>query len=200
MIPVASIALLEYFLIDIGATKLKERTQLGTLKYVKFRTTAGEFVLELYPDKAPVTVDNFLQYVREKHYENTLFHRVIPNFMIQGGGVGLNYVDKPTRAPIPHEGRLALSRGGPRNLGGTVGMARASDPNSATAQFFINLKDNKDLDAVLIPDSDPVPRFEHRGRVYENVRRSDLLSSSALFGYTVFGKVVSGMDVVHKIE
>ena len=167
---------------------------------VKFATTAGEFVVEVYPDKAPKTVENFLQYVKDKHYDGTVFHRVIDNFMVQGGGYDANYVQKPTRPPIPHEGREALASGGSKNLVGTLAMARTADPNSASSQFFVNVKDNAFLDPVLIPPGDPVPKFEFQGRVYENVPRAQLMSSPQLYGYTVFGKVVSGMDVVNKIK
>ena len=138
---------------------------------VKFATTAGDFVVEVYPDKAPKTVDNFLQYVKDKHYDGTIFHRVIPNFMIQGGGFDAQYVQKKTRAPVPHEGREALAKGGQKNVVGTLAMARTSDPQSATAQFFINVKDN----AFLDPTADQ-------------------------YGYTVFGKVTSGMDVIQRIK
>lgn len=138
---------------------------------VKFATTAGDFVVEVYPDKAPKTVDNFLQYVKDKHYDGTIFHRVIPNFMIQGGGFDAQYVQKKTRAPVPHEGREALAKGGQKNVVGTLAMARTNDPQSATAQFFINVKDN----AFLDPTADQ-------------------------YGYTVFGKVTSGMDVIQKIK
>jgi peptidyl-prolyl cis-trans isomerase A (cyclophilin A) len=138
---------------------------------VKFATTAGDFVVEVYPDKAPKTVENFLQYVKDKHYDGTIFHRVIPNFMIQGGGFDAKYVQKPTRAPVVHEGREALAKGGPKNVAGTLAMARTNDPQSATAQFFINVKDN----AFLDPTADQ-------------------------YGYTVFGKVTSGMEVIQKIK
>ena len=138
---------------------------------VKFATTAGDFVVELYPDKAPKTVENFLQYVKDKHYDGTVFHRVISNFMVQGGGFDANYVQKKTRAPVVHEGREALAKGGPRNVEGTLAMARTNDPQSATAQFFINVKDNAFLDP-----------------------------SAQSFGYTVFGKIASGMDVIQKIK
>ena len=138
---------------------------------VKFTTSAGDFVVEVYPDKAPRTVENFLQYVKDKHYDGTVFHRVIDNFMVQGGGFDANYAQKPTRPPVPHEGLEALAKGGPKNVVGTVAMARTNDPNSASAQFFINVKDNAFLD--------PTPQKP---------------------GYTVFGKVVSGMDVVNKIK
>jgi len=120
--------------------------------------------------------------------------------MVQGGGFDASYVQKTTRAPVAHEGRQALEKGGPRNVVGTLAMARTNEPNSATAQFFINVRDNSFLDPVLIPPGDPIPRFEHRGRIYQNVPRADLLNAGQLFGYTVFGKVVSGMEVVKAIE
>lgn len=138
---------------------------------VNFVTTAGNFVVEVYPDKAPKTVANFLQYVNDKHYDGTVFHRVIENFMIQGGGYDAQYAEKKTRAPVAHEGREALAKGGPKNTTGTLAMARTNDPQSATAQFFINVKDNAFLDPT-----------------------------TQQFGYTVFGKIVSGMDVVQKIK
>ena len=138
---------------------------------MKLATTAGDIVIEVYPDKAPKTAENFLRYVKDKHYNGTVFHRVIDNFMIQGGGFDTRYAQKPTRPPVVHEGREAIAKGGPHNVAGTVAMARTNDPNSATAQFFINVKDNAFLD--------PTPRQD---------------------GYTVFGKVVSGMDVVNKIK
>ena len=138
---------------------------------VKFATTAGDFVVELYPDKAPKTVENFLQYVNEKHYDGTIFHRVIESFMVQGGGFDASYNQKKTRAPVVHEGREALAKGGPRNTSGTLAMARTNDPQSATAQFFINVADNTRLDPT-----------------------------EQQFGYTAFGKVVAGMDVVQRIR
>jgi peptidyl-prolyl cis-trans isomerase A (cyclophilin A) len=167
---------------------------------VKFSTTAGDFVIEVYPDKAPKTVENFLQYVKDKHYNGTIFHRVIPTFMVQGGGFDASYVQKKTRPPVAHEGQEALARGGARNVVGTVAMARTNDPNSATSQFFINVADNAFLDPTVIPPGDPVPKFEYGGKVYENVPRANLLGSPQLYGYTVFGKIVSGMDVVEKIK
>ena len=167
---------------------------------VKFSTSAGDFVVEVYPDKAPRTVENFLQYVQDKHYDGIIFHRVIENFMVQGGGYDPRYVEKKTRPPVVHEGREALSKGGSKNLVGTLAMARTNDPNSASAQFFINVKDNTFLDPTLIPPGDPVPKFEYQGRVYENTPRANLLNAPQLFGYTVFGKVVSGMDVVQRIK
>ncbi len=167
---------------------------------VRFKTTAGEFVVEVYPDKAPKTVENFLQYVRDKHYDGTIFHRVIDNFMVQGGGFDTRFAQKKTREPVAHEGREALAKGGLRNVVGTLAMARTNDPHSASAQFFINVKDNAFLDPILIPPGDPVPKFEYQGRVYENTPRANLTSAPQLFGYTVFGKVVSGMDVITKIK
>jgi peptidyl-prolyl cis-trans isomerase A (cyclophilin A) len=134
---------------------------------VKFSTSAGDFVLELYPDKAPKTVDNFLRYVSDKHFDGTIFHRVMDNFMIQGGGFTPDMQQKPTREPVMLEANNGL-----KNDRGTVAMARTSNPNSATAQFFINVVDNRGLNA---PNPDG-------------------------YGYTVFGKVISGMDVVDKIR
>ncbi len=134
---------------------------------VKFSTTAGAFVVEVYPDKAPKTVENFLQYVKDKHYDGTIFHRVIDNFMVQGGGFDAKYSQKPTRAPVVLEANNGL-----KNDTGTIAMARTSNPNSATSQFFINVKDNAMLNAPA-PDG---------------------------YGYTVFGKVVSGADVILKIK
>ena len=130
-------------------------------------TSLGKIVIALDAAKAPKSVANFLEYVKAGHYDGTIFHRVIPNFMIQGGGFDVQMTQKPTRAPIPLE-----SRNGLPNLRGSVAMARTSVPDSATAQFFINIKDNAFLDAANSPDGQ---------------------------GYAVFGKVVSGMDVVDKI-
>ena len=138
---------------------------------VKFVTSEGDFVVEVYPDKAPKTVENFLQYVKDKHYDGTIFHRVIKNFMVQGGGYDKDYKQKPNRPSIKHEGREALAKG-LKNDVGTVAMARTGDPHSATSQFFINVKDNAMLNAPQ-PDG---------------------------HGYAVFGKVVSGTEVVDKIK
>ena len=167
---------------------------------VRLATSLGDIVIELNAAKAPKTVENFIQYVNDKHYDGTVFHRVISNFMVQGGGFDTSYQQKPTRAPVAHEGQAALQRGGPRNTVGTVAMARTNDPQSASSQFFINVKDNAFLDPTIIPPGDPVPRFEYNGQVYENVPRANLVNAAQLYGYTVFGKVVSGMDVVNKIK
>lgn len=166
---------------------------------VKFVTSEGDIVVEVYPDKAPKTVENFLQYVKDKHYDGVIFHRVINNFMIQTGGFDTGMVEKKARAPIPHEGRAALAKG-LKNETGTLAMARTGDPHSASAQFYINVKDNAFLDPTPIPPGDPVPRFEYGGQVYTNIARERLENAPQLFGYTVFGKVVSGMDVVNKIK
>jgi cyclophilin family peptidyl-prolyl cis-trans isomerase len=108
---------------------------------VEFRTSKGNFTVELYPEKAPVTVANFLQYVKDGFYEKTVFHRVINGFMIQGGGFERDLFEKPTKAPIKNE-----SNNGLKNKMGTIAMARTPDPNSATSQFFINLNNNAFLD------------------------------------------------------
>jgi cyclophilin family peptidyl-prolyl cis-trans isomerase len=139
---------------------------------VEFDTTAGKIRVELYPDAAPKTVANFLDYVKAKHYDGTQFHRVIPGFMIQGGGYTADYKQKPTKPPVAIESEQS-SKAGLSNAPGTIAMARTGDPNSATSQFFINVADNKRLD----------------------FRSADVRG----YGYTVFGKVVSGMDVVEKI-
>jgi len=167
---------------------------------VKFATTEGDFVMELYPEVAPKTVENFLQYVKDKHYDGTIFHRVINDFMVQGGGFDTAYVQKKTRPPVAHEGQAALEKGGPRNVVGTVAMARTNDPHSASSQFFVNVKDNAFLDPTVIPPGDPVPKFTYGGRVYENTPRANLVNAPQLFGYTVFGKVISGMDVINKMK
>ena len=141
---------------------------------VKFTTSAGEFVIELYPDKAPNTVENFLTYVRDGHYNGLIFHRVINNFMIQGGGYDARYMEKPTRPSIKHEGAEVKAKNGPTNTVGTIAMARTNNPHSASSQFFINVNNN------------------------------DFLNHSAPsaqgWGYVAFGKVVSGMEVVNKIK
>lgn len=135
---------------------------------VKLATSAGDIVIELDAAKAPKTVENFLKYLNAGHYNGTVFHRVIPSFMIQGGGMTADMKEKATRAPIPLESKNGLS-----NVRGSVAMARTGDPNSATSQFFINVNDNDRLDAANARDGN---------------------------GYAVFGKVVSGMEVVDKIR
>jgi cyclophilin family peptidyl-prolyl cis-trans isomerase len=134
---------------------------------VKLETTQGTIVIELDAAKAPITVGNFLDYVKSGFYDGTVFHRVIPSFMIQGGGFAANMEQKPTREPIVNE-----SANGLVNKRGTVTMARTPDPNSASAQFFINLVDNSFLDKAKAQDG---------------------------YGYCVFGKVVEGMKVVDAI-
>jgi cyclophilin family peptidyl-prolyl cis-trans isomerase len=145
-----------------GETPVKHST-------VVMKTSLGSITIELYADQAPETVKNFLQYVNDKFYDGTIFHRVISNFMVQGGGIDTAMNKKPTRAPIRNEAANGL-----KNTLGTVAMARTSEPNSATAQFFVNVKDNGFLD-------------------YRD-------SSPGGIGYCVFGKVTAGMDVVDKIK
>ena len=133
---------------------------------ILFQTTLGEFVVEVYPDKAPKTVENFLRYVKDKHYNGTIFHRVIPNFMVQGGGYTPKVEEKIARPPVPLEAQNGL-----KHEMGTIAMARTNEPNSARAQFFINVKENTFLNAKGPAD-----------------------------GYTVFGRVVSGMETIQKIK
>ena len=135
---------------------------------VELKTSLGAIVIELDPAKAPATVDNFLQYVKSGHYDGTIFHRVIPGFMIQGGGFTTEFKEKPTRKPVRNEASNGL-----QNEVGTIAMARTPDPHSATAQFFINVADNRSLN-FRFPTADG-------------------------YGYAVFGKVVKGMDVVNRI-
>jgi cyclophilin family peptidyl-prolyl cis-trans isomerase len=145
------------------------RKELGTMQNkVVLQTSMGQIVIELYPDKAPISVENFLKYVDSGFYSGTIFHRVIPNFMVQGGGFTTDMQQKKTQAPIQNEASNGL-----KNDRGTLAMARTNDPNSATAQFFINVKDN-----AFLNYSGPGPRGA---------------------GYAVFGKVVEGMDVADKI-
>jgi cyclophilin family peptidyl-prolyl cis-trans isomerase len=135
---------------------------------VEVRTNMGSFAIELYPENAPVSVQNFLQYTKEGHYNGTIFHRVIPGFMIQGGGYTQQFQEKPTRAAIKNEAGNGL-----RNGIGMVSMARTEDPHSATSQFFINVVEN--------------PSLDFRAPTREG------------YGYTPFGRIVKGMDVVDRI-
>ena len=158
-----------YLLLTLAAGALgTPQTPAAENPIVLMDTSMGKIKIELYPDKAPITVKNFLKYVDEKYYDGTIFHRVIPNFMIQGGGMEPGLKEKGTHAPIKNEASNGLL-----NKDGTLAMARTNDPNSATDQFFINVNDNRAL----------------------NFRSPD----PGGIGYTVFGKVVSGMDVVNKI-
>jgi cyclophilin family peptidyl-prolyl cis-trans isomerase len=159
-----------HFLSLLAALSLTSAFQNATAAdtpRVSLKTNMGEVVLELYPEKAPKTVENFLQYVKNGHYNGTVFHRVIDGFMIQGGGFDKNMVQKPTRDPIENEAKNGL-----KNEKYSLAMARTSAPHSASAQFFINVKDNAFLD---YPGQDG-------------------------WGYAVFGKVIKGTEVVDKIK
>ncbi len=163
LILVVSLSLI--FIPAAGLAAAAERSK----PLVKLETSMGEIVLELNPDKAPDTVANFLQYVKDGFYNGTIFHRVINGFMIQGGGFDAQMNQKSTRAPIKNEANNGLV-----NAPYTVAMARTQDPNSATAQFFINVADNKMLN--------------HRDQTMPG------------WGYAVFGKVIKGQEVVDKIK
>ena len=132
---------------------------------LKFNTSKGEFTVELFTAEAPISAENFLAYVDSGHFDGTVFHRVIPGFMIQGGGMTADMKQKPTRDPIANE-----AKNGIKNTRGTLSMARTNDINSATSQFFVNVADNDSLD-----------------------------NRAGSYGYAVFGKVASGMDVVDAI-
>ena len=136
---------------------------------VVFETSEGSFEMTLFADKAPKSVENILAYVDSNYYSGTIFHRVIDGFMLQGGGFDKNFKKKQTRAPVPNEAANGL-----KNIRGTVALARTSDPNSATSQFFVNVVDNAFLD-----HRDPSPRG---------------------IGYCVFGEITKGMDVIDKIK
>ena len=140
----------------------------GGGKTVVIKTSMGTIKAELFADKAPITVKNFLQYVEDKHYDGTIFHRVIPTFMIQGGGFEPGMKEKKTRDPIKNESNNGLS-----NLKYTIAMARTGEPNSATAQWYVNVADNTFLDKAKARDG---------------------------IGYCVFGRVIAGTDVVDKIK
>jgi peptidyl-prolyl cis-trans isomerase B (cyclophilin B) len=145
-----------------------DKKESGMVK-VTMDTSMGVIKLELDHDKAPLTVDNFVEYARSGFYDNTIFHRVIAGFMIQGGGFDTSMKQKPTRAPVRNEADNGL-----QNAAGTIAMARTNDPNSATAQFFINVADNQFLN-----HKSPTPQG---------------------WGYAVFGRVTEGMDTVTQIE
>lgn len=132
---------------------------------ILFETSHGPFTVELFAEEAPVTVENFLRYVDEQHFDGTIFHRIVPGFVIQGGGLDAGFRNKRTHAPIRNEAQNGL-----KNARGTLSMARTSEVDSATSQFFVNLADNDFLD-----------------------------HSARDFGYAVFGRVTEGMDVIDKI-
>jgi cyclophilin family peptidyl-prolyl cis-trans isomerase len=153
-----------------AALALSSMAALAANPQVEMVTSKGKVVVELYPEAAPKSVANFLQYVKDKHYDNTIFHRVINNFVVQGGGFDAQMNQKATREPIQNEAQAALEKG-LKNDRGTLAMARTGAPHSATSQFYINLKNNDSLN---------YPSFDN-------------------WGYAVFGKVVTGMDIVDQI-
>ena len=163
----SALALTSLALAAIFSVATPAAAQDANAPKVKLSTSMGDIVVQLEPAKAPKTVENFLQYVKDKHYDGTIFHRVIDGFMVQGGGFSADMAQKPVRAPIALEAANGL-----KNDKYTIAMARTNVPDSATAQFFINVKDNAMLNARQ-PSGD---------------------------GYAVFGKVVQGTDVVDKIK
>ena len=162
---ILAVGLMVGLILGTGSSARAERSH----PLVKLETSMGDITLELYPDKAPVTVANFLEYVKAGFFDGTIFHRVISGFMIQGGGLDAKMNKKPTRAPIKNEADNGLT-----NDAYTVAMARTGDPNSATAQFFINVVNNTMLN--------------HTAKTPQG------------WGYAVFGKVVKGKEVVDKIK
>jgi len=160
---------------------------------VALDTTIGRIVVELDAERAPVTTENFLKYTRDGHYDGTIFHRVVQDFVVQGGGHLPSMAEKPTRAPIVNEARR-VEKGGLSNVKGSIAMARETAVDSATAQFFINVVDNLRLDHVDVPPEGVTvmgrtgPRF---------VAKAD---EQSVFGYAVFGRVVEGMEVVERMR
>ena len=159
------LASLLLFIAAAAAVPAVAQQSIPLFPTITLQTNHGEIVLELDGKRAPITVANFVTYVRDGHYDGTIFHRVIPGFVAQGGGYTLKYDERPTRDPIPNESGNGLT-----NVQGSIAMARQGEPHTATSQFYINLGDNNALD--------PNPRR---------------------WGYTVFGQVVSGMEVLEKI-
>lgn len=167
----ATMAMLFLFLfVALVPAQAQENPFEKELPKVILHTSKGPITLELYDDQAPLSVENFLQYARDGHYDGTIFHRVISNFMIQGGGFEPDMTRRETREPITNEADNGLT-----NARGTIAMARTTMPHSATAQFYINVTDN--------------PSLDHRGT-----------QSGATWGYAVFGRVTEGMEVVDAIR
>jgi len=158
------------FFVSALVLMLAMSVQAGDNPIIKIQTNHGDIFVELYPEKAPKTVANFLQYVDDKFYTNTIFHRIMSNFMIQGGGFTPTFERKPTNPPVLNEAYNGLS-----NERGTIAMARTFEPHSATAQFYINVVDNGN-------------KLDHTNKTPRG------------WGYTVFGKVTKGMDVVDAIR
>jgi peptidyl-prolyl cis-trans isomerase A (cyclophilin A) len=183
MIKAASVPLL--FSRAAALTVLSAAAFAVNAQKVEFKTSQGAFTIELDAKAAPKSVANFVEYVNAKHYDGTVFHRVIPGFMVQGGGMDKDLKEKPTKASIALE-----SANGLKNTRGTVAMARTSDPNSATAQFFVNVVDNEFLNHYDCKE--PCTINTPRGPVQRPAGfKND--------GYAVFGKVTAGMDTIDKI-
>ena len=163
---------------------------------VSMKTSMGEIIIELYPEIAPKTVENFLRYAKSGHYNNTIFHRVIDNFMVQGGGMNAKMVEKRPSKPVVSEARIAFEKGLKNDLG-TIAMARTDDPNSARAQFYINVNFNDFLNPQPLPDGDPVQITKSNGNTITLPRSRALIMTA---GYTPFGKVIEGWEVVEKIK
>lgn len=168
MTPLTALAFLVLFQ-TVAATQPQPLTPAPGNPTVVISTSFGDITVELFKDRAPVSVDNFIQYVKDGFYPGTIFHRVIPGFMIQGGGFTADLMEKPTRPPIRNEATNGLN-----NIRGTLGMARTEALRSATAQFFINVADNR-------------IKLDHHGFSPED------------FGYAVFGRVLSGLEVCDRI-
>ena len=152
-----------FLVLGLSAAQAEDAT------HAKIQTSMGDIIVELYPDRAPASVENFLQYAKSGHYDRTIFHRVVKGYVIQGGGFSQYFNERSPRAPIAYEGDKGV-----KNERGTIAMARGDGPGSAQAQWFINLRDN--------------PKLDHR-----------VTDLGAIYGYAVFGRVVDGMDVAGAI-
>ena len=171
-----------------GLLFVSEAAHAQAATQVRFQTTLGPFVVELYPAKAPKTVQNFVQYVQDKHFDGTIFHRVIGDFMVQGGGFTPDMAQKPTRAPIPLEIDRSL-----KNERGMLAMARTGNPHSATAQFFINVVDNPMLNAPQ-PDGFGYAVF---GKVISGMETIDAMRSVATRNHNGFQNVPATPIIIH---
>lgn len=183
----ASVLFVEFAVVFAAAAVSTPASAAGLR--VAFETTAGRIVVELDPDRAPLTCRNFVQYVADGHYDGTLFHRVVEDFVVQGGGLAPDMHEKPTRAPIRNEAQNGLS-----NAAGTIAMAREDGIDTATSQFYFNVVDNPRLDHVDVPPEGVT--VVRRGKPVFVAPAE----SGRVFGYAVFGRVVDGMDVIERMR
>lgn len=167
---------------------------------LKIATSLGDMIFELYPDQSPQTIQHFLLNANQGIYDGTIFHKVVSDFVIQGGGFDVNFRERTVMKMLAHEGQESVAKGSLRNKYGVIALARGADRDSAGLEFFINVADNPDLDPVAIPPGDPVASFEYNGNIFKNVPRKDITSSKQLWGFTPIASIVSGQAVLEKIR